>query len=242
MLFNSFPFLFVFLPVVLLGYELLGRLGRMVALGWLTVASFVFYAYWNKAFVILLAGSILFNFLIAKSIARTVTPRWQIGVLWAGISGNLGLLVYYKYLFPLLNAFGSLRQPEHYFGSVILPLGVSFFTLTQIGYLVDLQQGEATLLPLLEHLFFVSFFPHLIAGPILHHREFIPQITKQREYSLDWENLAVGATWFAMGLFKKVVIADSAGQRRGFLVCCSGGPADAESVVRCFELRSATVF
>jgi alginate O-acetyltransferase complex protein AlgI len=223
MLFNSFPFLFVFLPVVLLGYQLLGRLGRMAALGWLTLASLVFYADWNKAFVILLAGSILFNFLIAKFIARTVAPRWQIGVLWAGISGNLGLLVYYKYLFPLLNAFGSLRQPEHYFGSVVLPLGVSFFTLTQIGYLVDLQQGEATLLPLLDHLFFVSFFPHLIAGPILHHREFIPQITKRRRYSLDWENLAVGATWFAIGLFKKVVIADSVAAGADFLFAAPAG-------------------
>jgi alginate O-acetyltransferase complex protein AlgI len=210
MLFNSFPFLFVFLPAVLIGYQLLGRLGRIVALGWLTAASFVFYGYWNKSFVILLAGSIVFNFLIAQLLSRSSgAPRWQIAVLWAGVCGDLGLLGYYKYLFPLLNAFGSLQHPERYFGSIILPLGVSFFTLTQIGYLVDLQQGEATLLPLLDHLFFVSFFPHLIAGPILHHREFIPQITTKRRFSLDWENLAVGATWFVMGLFKKVVIADS---------------------------------
>jgi alginate O-acetyltransferase complex protein AlgI len=224
MLFNSFPFLFVFLPAVLIGYQLLGRLGRIAALVWLTGASFVFYAYWNKAFVVLLAASILFNFLMAQGMARIAeAPRWQIRVLWAGILGNLALLCYYKYLFPLLNAFGSLQQPEHYFASVILPLGVSFFTLTQIGYLVDLQQGEATLLPLLDHLFFVSFFPHLIAGPILHHREFIPQLAKTRSYRLDWENLAVGVTWFVMGLFKKIVIADSVAGSADFLFASPAG-------------------
>jgi alginate O-acetyltransferase complex protein AlgI len=209
MLFNSFPFLFVFLPTVLIGFQLLGRLGRIAAIGWLSAASLFFYAYWNKAFLALLLGSIVFNFLCAQAIARRASSsRWRELFLWAGVSGNLGLLCYYKYWFPLLNTLGSLGQPEYYFGTVMLPLGISFFTLTQIGYLVDLQQGEAKLLSFLDHVFFVAFFPHLIAGPILHHREFMPQITKVREYRLNWEDVAVGSTWFVMGLFKKVVIAD----------------------------------
>jgi D-alanyl-lipoteichoic acid acyltransferase DltB (MBOAT superfamily) len=209
MLFNSLPFLFVFLPVVLIGFLLVGLLGRIAALGWLAAASLVFYAYWNKAFLLLLLGSIVFNFLCAQAIARTVNRTgWQQVFLWAGLAGNLALLCYFKYWFPLLNSLGSLAHPQLYFGSVILPLGISFFTLTQIAYLVDLHEGEANLLTLIEHLFFVGFFPHLIAGPILHHREFMPQVAKGRTLRLHWEDLAVGFTWFVIGLFKKVVIAD----------------------------------
>ena len=209
MLFNSFPFLFAFLPAVLVGFQLLGRLGKTAAVGWLAAASLVFYAYWNPAFLALLLGSIIFNFLCAQGIAASaaIATRQRI-LLWVGITGNLVLLGYYKYWFPLLNSFGSLAHPPHYFGSVVLPLGISFFTLTQIAYLVDLQQGEASVLGFLDHLFFVSFFPHLIAGPILHHREFMPQVNKARSFRLQWDDLAVGATWFVIGLFKKVVIAD----------------------------------
>jgi alginate O-acetyltransferase complex protein AlgI len=209
MLFNSLPFLFAFLPVVLIGFHLLGRFGKTAAIAWLSTASLFFYAYWNKALLVLLLASIAFNFLCGQTIARaSPSGKWQRVILWAGIAGNIGILCYYKYWFPLLNSFGSLAHPQHYFGNVVLPLGISFFTLTQIGYLVDLEQGEATALSFLDHVFFVSFFPHLIAGPILHHREFMPQITKDRHYRLAWEDVAVGATWFIAGLFKKVVIAD----------------------------------
>jgi alginate O-acetyltransferase complex protein AlgI len=224
MLFNSFPFLFMFLPAVLLGYQLLGRLGRIASIGWLAMASLVFYAYWNKAFLMLLLGSIVFNFLCAQAIARAASSSvWRRRFLWAGVAGNLTLLCYYKYWFALLNSLGSLGQPEYYFGTVVLPLGISFFTLTQIGYLVDLQQGEANLLGFLDHVFFVGFFPHLIAGPILHHREFMPQVTKVRDYRLNWEDVALGSTWFVMGLFKKVVIADQIAVNADFLFASPAG-------------------
>lgn len=224
MLFNSLPFIFVFLPIALIGFQLLGRLGKMVAIGWLAAASLVFYAYWNKAFLLLLLASIVFNFLCAQAIFRTSKNlRWQRMILWAGIAGNVGLLCYYKYWFPLLNSFGSLAHPQRYFGSVILPLGISFFTLTQIAYLVDLQQGEASVLGFLDHLFFVSFFPHLIAGPILHHREFMPQVERTCVFRLEWNDLAVGSTWFVMGLFKKVVIADQIASNADFLFASPEG-------------------
>jgi len=224
MLFNSFPFLFVFLPIVLVGFQLLGRLGRIAAVGWLAMASLVFYAYWNKGFLLLLLGSIVFNFFCAQVIARASSSSGRgRRILWAGVAGNLTLLCYYKYWFPLLNSLGSLTRPEHYFGSVILPLGISFFTLTQISYLVDLQQGEAKLLSFLDHVFFVGFFPHLIAGPILHHREFMPQVGKVRDYRLNWEDVAVGTTWFVMGLFKKVVIADQIAPKADFLYASPAG-------------------
>lgn len=224
MLFNSIPFLFLFLPAVLIGFQLLGQFGRSAAIAWLAMSSVVFYAYWNKFFLLLLLGSIAFNFVCAQTIGRAGSSSgWRRGFLWAGVSGNLALLCYYKYWFPLLNSLGSLTRPEHYFGTMILPLGISFFTLTQIAYLVDLQQGEANLLGFLDHLFFVSFFPHLIAGPILHHREFMPQVTKLRGYRLDWEDVAVGSTWFVMGLFKKVVIADQIAANADFLFASPAG-------------------
>jgi D-alanyl-lipoteichoic acid acyltransferase DltB (MBOAT superfamily) len=224
MLFNSFPFLFVFLPVVLIGFHLLGRLGKTVAIGWLAAASLVFYAYWNPVFLVLLLGSIVFNFFCAQAIAASsaFAVRQRV-LLWIGITGNLLLLGYYKYWFPLLNSFGSLAHPPRYFGSVILPLGISFFTLTQIAYLVDLQQGEASILGFLDHLFFVSFFPHLIAGPILHHREFMPQVNKASSFRLRWDDLAVGATWFVIGLFKKVIIADQIASQADMLFASPEG-------------------
>ena len=224
MLFNSLPFIFVFLPAVLFGFQLLGRLGKTAAIVWLSGASLVFYSYWSWPFLLLLVGSIAFNFLCAQVVARTgKRPPVQRACLWIGISSNLALLCYYKYWFPLLNSFGSLGRPPHYFGSVILPLGISFFTLTQIGYLIDLQQGEASVLNFLDHLFFVSFFPHLIAGPILHHREFMPQVTGSRRFCLDWSDVAVGLTWFVMGLFKKVVIADQIALNADRLFANPGG-------------------
>ncbi len=206
MLFNSLPFLFAFLPIVLLGFHLAGKRGRVAALVFLNLASLFFYAYWNPKYLFLLLGSITFNFVCARGIARS---RWAHAALWLGVCGNVGLLCFYKYLFPVLNSFGSLMSPERHLGSIVLPLGISFFTLTQIGYLVDLAQEEASLLSPIEHAFFVSFFPHLIAGPILHHREFMPQVFERRDFQLDWNQLALGGTWFVMGLFKKVVIADT---------------------------------
>jgi len=218
MLFNSFPFLFGFLPIVLVGFHLFGRFGKVVALSWLSASSLVFYGYWNKSLLLLLLGSILLNFAAAQAIVRTASrASWQRAFLWMGVVGNIGLLCYYKYWFPLLNSLGSLAHPQRYLGSVVLPLGISFFTLTQIAYLVDLQQGEATPLNLLDHVFFVSFFPHLIAGPIVHHRDFMPQVNNSPAFRLDSRDLAVGSTWFIMGLFKKVVIADQIAAAADFL-------------------------
>ncbi|WP_041856019.1 MBOAT family O-acyltransferase [Candidatus Korobacter versatilis] len=214
MLFNSIPFLFFFLPAVLLGIYLIGRMGRTPALLFLNLASLFFYAWWNPKYLLLLLGSITFNLLCAHAIAHAKRPSIP---MWIGVCGNVGLLCFYKYLFPILNSFGSLMTPEHNFGSIILPLGISFFTLTQIGYLVDLAQQDATLLSPVEHVFFVSFFPHLIAGPILHHREFMPQVFAKRDFRLDWNQLAIGGTWFIMGLFKKVVLADTIAPRADLL-------------------------
>ncbi len=210
MLFNSFSFLFLFLPITLAGYHLAGRVGRRAVVVWLGLMSLVFYGVWRREFLWLLGGSILFNFACARLITRwRQQERLASAALVAGIAGNLLLLGYYKYLFPTLTGLGELLKLHHQFAGVLLPLGISFFTFTQIGYLIDLRQGAADVQELPEYVLFVTFFPHLIAGPILHHSEVMPQFRQQRRYCLRANDLAVGLSWFIMGLFKKVMIADT---------------------------------
>ena len=181
MLFNSLPFLFVFLPFVLIGFHLLGRFGRTAAIGWLSLVSIVFYARWRVDFVPLLLGSILFNYAASRLIVRTTArPRLQTLVLALAITGNLGLLGFYKYLFPLISFLHATAILGPRWTSVILPLGISFFTFTQIGYLIDLRQGTAGPQKFISYTLFVTFFPHLIAGPILHHGEMMPQFSENR--------------------------------------------------------------
>jgi D-alanyl-lipoteichoic acid acyltransferase DltB (MBOAT superfamily) len=209
MLFNSPIFLFVFLPIALVGFAILGRFGRRSAIGWLALASILFYAKWNPAFVLVLLGSMLGNFLLSRLIeASKSKPRMQSFWLIVAIVANLGTLGYFKYLFPLLNFFTHIGVTHHEWGSVVLPLGISFFTFTQLGYLIDLKQGEAGPQSLVSYALFVTFFPHLIAGPILHHKEIMPQFAEERRYGVNRDDFAVGLTWFIMGLFKKVMIAD----------------------------------
>jgi alginate O-acetyltransferase complex protein AlgI len=209
MLFNSPFFLLAFLPVALVGFAILGRFGRRAAIGWLAFASILFYAKWKPAFVLVLLGSMLGNFLFSRFIAANkANPRAQSLWLLAGIVANLGTLGYFKYLFPLLNFFTHIGVAHREWGSVVLPLGISFFTFTQLGYLIDLKQGEAEPQSLVSYALFVTFFPHLIAGPILHHKEIMPQFAEEKGYGLNRDDFALGVTWFIMGLFKKVMIAD----------------------------------
>ncbi len=210
MLFNSYPFLLIFLPLTLIGYEIAGRFQRRVVIAWLSFASLAFYAYWKPVFLLVLLCSIGANYLFASLISRRIpnlipSSTW----LWTAIASNLAALCYFKYLFPFLNIASRLSGSSHLWTNVVLPLGISFFTFTQIAYLVDLQQGVASYQDLLSYVLFVTFFPHLIAGPILHHKDIMPQFQQNRAYRLQLNDLAVGITWFAMGLFKKVVIADT---------------------------------
>ena len=210
MLFNSYPFLFVFLPVVLLGYEIAGHFHRRAVIAWLGLASLAFYGYWKPAFLLLLLGSIAFNHLFSSLISRKIPNRVDSRfLLWSAIGGNLIALCYFKYLFPLLNFAAWATSSLHQWKNLALPLGISFFTFTQIAYLVDLQQGIASQQDFFSYLLFVTFFPHLIAGPILHHKDIMPQFQQDRRYRLQFDDLAVGATWFTMGLLKKLVFADA---------------------------------
>ena len=210
MLFSSNVFLFVFLPVSLAGYQLLSRFGSRVVLSWLTLISLFFYGFWNPVYLLLLAGSIFFNYLASGLISgAAANERRQSFWLRAAICGNLLLLVYFKYLFPLLNFFHSVGVLPHGFTNVVLPLGISFFTFTQIAFLIDLKQGIAERQGVLSFSLFVTFFPHLIAGPIIHPREMMPQFDAGKtKRGLQREDLTIGLTWFILGLAKKVLVAD----------------------------------
>jgi D-alanyl-lipoteichoic acid acyltransferase DltB (MBOAT superfamily) len=212
MLFNSFPFLCLFLPAVLIVYYCAARFGPRYAAFGLVLASFVFYGFWNPSAVILLVTSIAFNFcsgvLIHRYKKRLSLQRTVLGL---AVAGNILLLAYYKYWLVLAGWLGaqlnlSVVSPGD---SVLLPLGISFFTFTQIGYLVDLRDGLARRDGLLDYVLFVTFFPHLLAGPILYHRDIMPQFAAKETYRFNPENLAVGFGIFVIGLAKKVIIADT---------------------------------
>ena len=207
MLFTSVPFLLYFLPATLIGYQLIGRHGRRAVIGWLALMSVVFYGYWNPRFVFVLLGSVALNFFSSVMIARSNEPRKRVWLI-AAVSANLALLSFFKYLFPSLNFFHQIGWSRHLWSGVILPLGISFFTFTQIAYLVDLSQGEAAPQGFVEYALFVTFFPHLIAGPILHHREMMPQFSEERQYRLQGNDFLVGLSWFILGLAKKAILAD----------------------------------
>lgn len=208
MLFNSYAFIFCFLPVTLTGYFLLARWNENWAAGWLAAASLVFYGYWNVVYVPLLVLSIVCNFFFGVALSAS-NYRGKL-LLATGVIANLALLAYFKYadfFVANINALGAaMAQP-----GVLLPLGISFFTFTQIAFLVDVYQRKATEFRFLHYGLFVTYFPHLIAGPVLHHKEMMPQFADAKTYRFDWENFAVGFTIFFIGLAKKVLIADSLG-------------------------------
>ena len=213
MVFSSFNFLFIFLPLALVGYYLVAKLGAGYAVGWLVLSSLVFYGMWNPAFVILLVCSIGFNFVIGRALLarqQEQDERLRHRLLFLGVAANLLVLFSFKYLGPFLLWGHSLSLiPSRFDFKIVLPLGISFFTFTQIGYLVDCNQGRGKGLDVLRYAAFVTLFPHLIAGPILHIREIGPQLLDPDTYKLRSRNLSIGTSYFIIGLAKKVLIADT---------------------------------
>jgi D-alanyl-lipoteichoic acid acyltransferase DltB (MBOAT superfamily) len=214
MLFNSYVFLFLFLPVTLTGFFLLARLRPLFAAAWLTAASLFFYGWWNPLYVWLLAVSIAINYafgaLIADAVANGARRRANV-VLTIALAANLGVLAYFKYANFFLASFNQAAGASLSLGEIILPLGISFFTFTQIAFLADVHAGKAREYNLVHYGLFVTYFPHLIAGPVLHHAEMMPQFERAATYRFSFENAAVGLTIFAIGLFKKVMLADPMG-------------------------------
>ena len=209
MLFNSYVFVAAFLPLTLAGFAVACRLGRLPAALFLLLASLVFYGWWNPRYLPLLAASVGANYAASVLIQRCASrPRWQSAILTAAIAGNLAALFWCKYLAAVLWFLRVHGVADIALADPVLPLGISFFTFTQIGFLVDCRQGQAREPSLLNYALFVSFFPHLIAGPILHHREIMPQFADAATWRLRTENLAVGSAIFLIGLLKKTLLAD----------------------------------
>jgi alginate O-acetyltransferase complex protein AlgI len=219
MLFNSYVFLFVFFPVAFVGFFACGRRSRPLAGAWLVVASFVFYGWFTPFLCLLLGISIAFNYGTSLLIERTETqPRWQSLVLTAGIAVNLTALIYYKYLAWLVGLLDTAGIADFAIPTIVLPLGISFFTFTQIGYLADCATGVAKDRNPLNYMLFVTFFPHLIAGPILHNQEIMAQFANRRTFWFSAANFAIGSGIFVVGLLKKCLLADpvSAGVASAF--------------------------
>lgn len=209
MLFNSFEFIFLFLPISLAGYFLLAKYFSVEsALGFLVIASLFFYAYWKPVFLLLILFSIIFNYFLGRLLARSQSA-YRFSVLVFGVTINLALLGYFKYANFFVDNVNALFALNWHLDHIFLPLALSFFTFQQISYLVDAWQGETREYNFLHYALFVSFFPQLIAGPIVHHKEIIPQFMAPENLSPKLTNFAIGLSIFALGLFKKTVIADS---------------------------------
>ena len=212
MLFNSYGFIFIYLPIVLIGFFHLARISHAFAAGWLALASLFFYGYWNPAYLGLLSGSIICNYSfglwIAKAGVKHDAAR-QKRLLIVAISANLLLLAYYKYANFFLGNLNTVASTHFSLGEIILPLGISFFTFTQIAFLVDTYQGKVKEYNFIHYSLFVTYFPHLIAGPILHHKEMMPQFAHAGTYRINWEHIASGLLLFTLGLCKKTLWADA---------------------------------
>jgi alginate O-acetyltransferase complex protein AlgI len=209
-LFNSYEFIFLYLPVVLVGFFCLAKISYRAAALWLAIASLFFYGWWNPKFVALLLVSIVLNFSAGALIGRAQTVGRSKGLLVVAVSANLLLLALFKYanfFIASTNAVGGQWSSL----DIVLPLGISFFTFTQIAFLVDVYRGLAREVNFVHYLLFVTWFPHLIAGPVLHHKQMMPQFALPATYRPSAESMAVGLTYFALGLFKKVMLADQLG-------------------------------
>ena len=211
MLFNSHEFLLLFLPVTVGGFFALGTLSRGWALRWLIFASLCFYTWWRPLNLLLIAPSILINFFLARALqrlgeseSRRIAAR---AVLLSGIAFNVAFLGYFKYFDFIAGSINDVLATNLVLRHIILPLGISFITFQKIAFLIDVHAGRVKSFTLQDYCLFVLFFPQLIAGPIVHYREMMPQFHTAR-CRLDKENIAVGLTLLLLGLFKKVVLAD----------------------------------
>lgn len=213
MLFNSYIFILFFLPVTLIVYFLLNRTNKYVLSNvWLICMSLWFYAYFNTSYIVIILLSISGNYIVSRILYTEYvnTNKWiKRLVLIVGILINVGSIFYFKYFDFFISNVNALFNQTFELKNVLLPLGISFFTFQQISYLVDSYRGETKDYGFVEYALFVSFFPQLIAGPIVLHSEVIPQFRNKEQRKFNHDNMAKGLYIFAVGLFKKVLIADT---------------------------------
>ncbi len=208
MLFCSYGFLFIFLPLTLMIYRCASWFGPRATIASLTFASLVFYGFWNPPYLVLLAVSILGNFACGRLLARGRNRT----LMTLGVAFNLTLLGYFKYAGFFLENVRFFSGSDWHIEEILLPLGISFFTFQQLAYVVDVWRGAEAEPNLLDYTLFVSFFPQLIAGPIVQHGDLLPQFKTGARLGLRSDDMALGLTLLILGLLKKVVLADRLSQ------------------------------
>ena len=230
MLFNSYEFIFLFLPFTFFIYFYLNKKRLTeVAKGFLVLSSLFFYSWWNVIYLPLILGSMVFNYCFGVELNKENSKISKKFILVLGIAANLMLLGYFKYSDFFISNVNFIFNTQIPHLNLLLPLAISFFTFQQIAYLVDSAMGGGTKqYDFLNYCLFVTFFPQLIAGPIVHHKEMMPQFANVRNKIINYKNIALGLFIFSIGLFKKVVIADS------FAVWATNG-FDKATVLNLFE-------
>ena len=213
MLFNSYVFMLAFLPVTLAGYFLLGRLPERIPLNklFLVLASFVFYGYNNPSYVPIIVLSILVNYVLSQGMLAAEKKAVRLPLMLLGLALNLGVLFYFKYHDFFAENMNRFLGTGFSLYRLALPLGISFFTFQQLSYVIDSYRRAVPRYNILDYALFVTFFPQLVAGPIVLHSEIVPQFADPKNRRFNFENFAPGLYAFALGLFKKVIVADTFG-------------------------------
>lgn len=232
MLFNSYIFIFAFLPFVLVLYLSLRRLPNPVwAISFIVFASLFYYAWWRPEYVLILLFSISVNYGLGRLLTDCGLPRAAKRIiLFIGLAFNIGMLAFFKYAGFLVANADAVFGAAWPIPNIILPIGISFVTFQKIAFLVDAYNGQVRNFTLLNYAFFVTFFPQLIAGPITHHSEIMPQLGPAQRRDVA-DDLAVGLSIFIVGLFKKVVVADGLAvyADAGYVTLKAGNPLDTAS-------------
>lgn len=211
MLFNSYEFIFYFFPICIAGYFLLNKINYALGEYLLIIMSFYFYAYFNPSYFPIILGSILGNYALTYIMRRQKNTLYRRGLLIIGVIANVGILFYYKYMGFFTENINLIFRTDFNVIKLLLPLGISFFTFQQLSYVIDSYTGNVPQYTLRQYALFVTFFPQLIAGPIVLHSEVIPQFEDKAKKTFNWDNFAAGLMAFSFGMAKKVLIADSFG-------------------------------
>lgn len=212
MLFNTSVFVFIFMPVVLAGFFLIAQKSHQGSIVWLAIASIFFYAYWSIAALPILVISICINYWFGIQLSKS-DMKYRRAMLILAIAINLLALGYYKYVNFFIDNINDIRDfmdldPLNPV-AIALPIAMSFFTFTQIAFLIDSYQDKVKERNFIQYTLFVSFFPHLLAGPLIHHKQMMPQFSMSENFVIQKDKVAIGLAIFAIGLAKKVLIADT---------------------------------
>lgn len=212
MIFSTYQFILVFLPVVFIVYFVLHHLKwHQMAKIWLVIASFYFYSQGSPDFFPFFMGSVLGNYIIGTTMSRMQGDSYKLErrlLLLVGVLANVGLLGYYKYTDFFITNYNFITGSDYTLKHIILPIGISFFTFQLIAFLVDSYRGETEEYDIVNYLLFITFFPQLIVGPIIHHKEIVPQFADEKNQRINYDNVAKGLFIFSIGCAKKMLLAD----------------------------------